>query len=365
MKHTIIILISLFYFLQLQGQEKHLSEIDWGNKVRIKENRIFAFGNKYFKKNSSFSTLYCLNNDLKTIWTLKLDSYHTNTIDEIAFWNDNIIITGVLGERTSQTENATRYVYIISQNGKITKKINLGSSTGKCTNLIINGNELSICYKYCSTIYYAEMMNTSFSKIALVNLKNYSVKYFQHFLERSTPEKLLKHLKSTFVIGSQYKNEKYNVTENFIHNIQDKNRITKVFKADSLENFANAMSDKEGITIFSYSNPFSTSNNYFRIDYLDNEGKTTNQKLIKFEDLEIKTISLYIPKSLDTLWVYGGATDDKNYFFKLNRFGELIDKIQADSLEINSYDYSIENNKIIHLYRREDKVYLKAYKIEK
>lgn len=343
------------------SQEVEISNLQWGKKVVANEDIVIVSGMNY--KEDGYGTsvsLVCFDLQLKKIWELNFNKEQTNTIDVLTFWNDKIIVSGTQGEKANQYSNTNRFIKVLSLNGDSLAEINIGSSTGKSTNFIIDNNHLLLGYKKSSSIYYSDMMQTSKNAVVKINLTNMSYSISEHYLSRSTPEIILFKDKNLFICGEQYKNEKYNVTETFFHNINSESSIKNILPAETMEGLGSGIVTKIGFTLLSYSNPFiANQDRYIRLDYLDPLGELLNTKILLFKDLGWTHIDLNIPSIENEFWLYVIKEDQKSYYVQLDSEGREINSIKSDTESATSTDFAINSKKIIHLIREEDKVKLK------
>ena len=358
---TFILIIPLNIF----GQEIEIANLEWGKKVIANKTKIVVAGFNYKEDGYGQSaSLICYDKKLKESWRLNLDKEHTNTIDVLTFWDDKIIISGTEGERANKFLKTNRFIKIIKENGEYISEINIGSSTGKATNMIIENNHLYLGYKKSSSIYYSEMMKTSTNAVVKVNLTDMAYNISEYYLQRSTPELIVLNDKAVFVSGTQYKTEKYNVTETFFHNTSDSGSIDNIIPADKMEGLANGITTKNGFTLLSYSNPnVENQDKYLRLDNLNSNGQLLKTKNILFKDLGWTHIGLYFPNIENEFWLYVTKENQKSYYVLLDSTGKELKSIESNTEQAISTDFVTNSKKIIHLIREEDRVKLKIVEI--
>lgn len=348
----------------ISGQTIDLKGIEWGNKVIANDSTIIVAGFTFRNDgHGQTAVLYSFNPALHKKWEIRLDKFQTNTIDRLAFYKGSIILTGIYGVRTSDYVKAERYIKILNLKGKLINETNIGQADGKVTNMIILNDKLYFGYTKSSS-YYADMMTTSRNAVVEfdLNTKKYSIS--EHYLVRSTTDRITSNSKDVFISGEQYKTEKYNVTETYFHNNAFAGAITNILPADKMEGLAQIVYEKDQFVLFSYSNPFiENQERYLRIDYLNKLGSLEKTVSLNFSQLGLLSISLDFPYIENQFWAYAFKTDEKSYFIRFDTLGKIIETIPSAMEDgATSSDFYVTPTRIIHLLRQDDIVKLQVVK---
>ncbi|CAL2085863.1 hypothetical protein [Tenacibaculum sp. 190524A05c] len=343
------------------SQEIKIPELNWGTRVIANDESIVVSGIS-FKNNRTekFASLICYDLELNKIWQLTLDSKQTNSVDTITFWENKIIISGTEGKEDNQSVKKTRFIKIISSDGKNLAEINIGNSTSKSTDFIIQKNTLFLGYKKSSSINYGDMMKTSMNTIVEVNLTNLKYKIYEHYLNRSTPEFIFASNKNIFICGEQFKNDDYNVTQTFFQNIKNTKPIDNLLPADKMESLGSGITTKNGFILVSSSNIYEKkAYEYLRIDALNFKGKLRETKIIPFKELGWLDRTPDFLNIENKLWFRVKKEDKKTYLVQLNSSGKEISarEFKGDRRGI----LTMNSESIIHLWDKEETVRLKKY----
>lgn len=342
--------------LVVQGQTRDLPSIDWGKNIVANDSVVLVTGFRYAKDGyGQVSTVQAFDAALNPKWTFTLDAKHTNTVDRILIRENRIFLTGLEGERDRRSLKTDRYVKILDMNGSQLLHKNLGPSTYPCTNLGIDGDVLFFGYQRCETPLFADMMSKSKNIVVELDVKRNTVKFKEHTLVRSKPDFITKEGDNYLMFGTQYKDEKFKVTETFVVNFSSPVQ-TSVLPAERMENVAKVATSKNGSVIVSYSNPFvENQEKYLRFDYVDNQLRLKKTKEIKFSTLNWRHMYLEFPSVENEFWFYVFRDGNNAFFLKLDEEGNQLEEIKSNILD-GSQDFCLTKRNVYHLYKTEEKV---------
>lgn len=184
-----------------------------------------------------------------------------------------LFFTGLKGKTTRNNLETDRYIKILNLKGKIIFDKNIGTSIYGCSNLVVQKENVFLCFQRCETSYFSDMMHKSKNILVQCNLKNKKVNIQEHILVRSQPKFLTIFNNRYLVFGEQYKNEKYNVTQTFIKKFPNTEKEI-IIPAEKMESISKIVTYEGGFAIISYSNPYvKNQERYLRIDKLDSHFK--------------------------------------------------------------------------------------------
>lgn len=353
-KTLVLILINLNSY----SQEIKIPELEEGTRVIVNDKNIVVGGVNFKEhKTNKLAKLICYDLKLNKIWELNLHSKQINSIDTITFWDNRIIISGTEGEKGEEYEKLTRFIKIISSDGKYLSEINIGRSTSKSTDFIIQKTKLYLGYKKTSSINYRDMIKTFKNAVVEVNLTTMKYKIYEHYLPRSTPEFIYSRGENVFICGIQYKND-YNAIETFFHNIKDAKPINNLLPAGKMEMLGSGITTKNGFILASISNQYKNNKyEYLKLDVLNTKGKLQETKNIPYKDLGWIDKSPTFLDIKNEFWFRVTKEDKKSYLVQLNSDGKEISSIEFNGER--RVILTMNSKEIIHLSEKNQIVTLK------
>jgi hypothetical protein len=352
MKEILFFLICFIKVSGMYSQSTFINDMKYGDNILADDSSIFVSGHNFREDGwGRISILYRFDHDLKENWKVTLDSAHTNTIDEIKLWKENIIITGIYGKKTGEIEDAERYIKILNLKGDVIFETNLGMSTSITTNLLIINNTLYLGYKKSSSIYYSERLTTSTNAVVELDLNSKKFSIMTHDLIDSDPQIIVSDNSNIFIAGECRNAKKSYNPEVFFHKVKnDKSPILNIIPADKLEGLAEIIYKKNQFVVLSYSNPYVKNQEpYLRFDNLNKSGTLIKTSTKSFSDYGWDWISSYFPDVENDFWVLIRKKDQFFYFVKLDSDGTVLFEVKATINNASSYDFVIIKNKIVHL----------------
>lgn len=167
---------------------------------------ISGMVNRFRAEDSVKAFLLSADKNLKKKWTLELSEGSWSSIKDHHVVGDRIIATLVGGHR-EYGDGLSIYFLVVDGNGKVKRKIQVGRTTDKASNLAVHNNKAYFIYGNSNSIY--EHMRTSDTTIfAEVDLENGTINKKYCLCGPFSYPTLIKTKESFLAIGEFYRDRK-------------------------------------------------------------------------------------------------------------------------------------------------------------